>query len=83
MARNSHEAGAATGESVGLCARCRHAATQRNARHNVFWRCLAADHDERLLRYPPLPVRRCPAYEPADRGGETNDGGDQPPTGRA
>lgn len=52
-----------TDAGVGLCSTCRHAATQRNARGSTFWRCRAADRDERLLRYPPLPVARCPAYE--------------------
>ena len=51
---------------VGLCARCRHAATQQSARGSVFWRCRRADTDPRLLRYPPLPVERCHGFEPVD-----------------
>jgi hypothetical protein len=47
---------------VGLCARCSQAIVQRSARGNEFWRCGAADEDARLLRYPPLPVRGCPAF---------------------
>jgi hypothetical protein len=50
---------------VGLCAACAHAATQRSARGSVFWRCLAAERDPRLRRYPPLPVSRCHAFERA------------------
>jgi hypothetical protein len=64
MADRSH---AHVDEEVGLCSACAHAATQVNTRGNVFWRCQAADRDERLLRYPPLPVRRCPAFEAFER----------------
>jgi hypothetical protein len=48
---------------VGLCAACVHAAVQRSAKASEFWRCRAADTDERLLRYPPLPVTDCHAFE--------------------
>jgi hypothetical protein len=51
--------------AVGLCADCAHAATQRSARGSLFWRCRAADRDPTLLRYPPLPVARCHAFERA------------------
>jgi len=61
MADGGHAEG--IDEAVGLCSACVHAATQSNTRGSVFWRCQAADRDERLLRYPPLPVRRCPAFE--------------------
>lgn len=50
---------------TGLCATCRHAVRQENARGGAFWRCRAAERDPRLLRYPPLPVTRCHAFEPA------------------
>jgi hypothetical protein len=49
--------------AVGLCARCTHARVQHTRRGNAFWRCRAADADPRLLRYPPLPVRACPAWQ--------------------
>jgi len=48
---------------AGLCARCRHASVQHNARGSAFWRCRKAEQDESLLRYPPLPVGACHAYE--------------------
>jgi hypothetical protein len=48
---------------VGLCAVCTHAAVQRSARGGEFWRCRAADTCPRLLRYPPLPVTGCPAFQ--------------------
>lgn len=49
---------------VGLCSVCRRAVVQRSARGNEFWRCQAAETDTRLLRYPPLPVDECPAFDP-------------------
>lgn len=49
---------------VGLCARCAHAIQQQSAKGGGFWRCDAANRDATLLRYPPLPVRECPAHQP-------------------
>jgi len=49
---------------VGLCAECKHARVQRNARGSEFWRCLRAETDARFERYPRLPVSQCPGYEP-------------------
>jgi hypothetical protein len=51
---------------VGLCASCAHATLQRSARGSEFWRCRRADVDAALLRYPPLPVRACHAFEPGE-----------------
>jgi hypothetical protein len=51
---------------LGLCADCRHARVQENARGSRFWRCLRAETDLRFARYPRLPVRECPGYERAD-----------------
>ncbi len=51
-------------ERVGLCTGCRLAVVQTNAKGSAFWRCRRADRDERFLRYPPLPVRRCSGFEP-------------------
>jgi hypothetical protein len=51
---------------VGLCAGCRFAALQRSARGGRFWRCRRADSEPGYLRYPPLPVRRCPGFEPGE-----------------
>ncbi len=48
---------------VGLCAKCRHAAAQGNARASVFWRCLRAESDRSYPRYPPLPVENCRGFE--------------------
>jgi hypothetical protein len=49
--------------SVGLCSACLHAAVQRSAKGGAFWRCRAADTGRMQLRYPPLPVVQCPAFE--------------------
>ena len=59
-----------TGDPVGLCACCRHARVQQNARGSTFWRCLRADTDPRFARYPRLPVRECVGFEraPAPEG---------------
>jgi hypothetical protein len=57
------------GEDPGLCGACRHGREQRSARGASFLRCALADRDARFRRYPPLPVRACPGYEPADGGG--------------
>lgn len=48
---------------VGLCLRCRHARAQPTRRGVVFYRCGRSEQDERFLRYPPLPVLRCPGFE--------------------
>jgi len=50
---------------VGLCAECRHARVQRNARGSEFWRCLKAETDPGFERYPRLPVSECAGYERA------------------
>jgi hypothetical protein len=54
-------------ERVGLCVRCAHGRRQESAKGNVFWRCARARSDPRFLPYPPLPVRACPGFEPAQR----------------
>ena len=57
--------------AVGQCSGCRHAARQESDRRSLFWRCLRAESDVDFLRYPPLPVARCPGYEegePRTRG---------------
>jgi hypothetical protein len=61
--------------SVGLCARCKVASVQRSARGGRFWRCGRADTDAAYLRYPPLPVLRCPGFE---EGGKLGSGGAGP-----
>jgi len=50
---------------VGLCAECKHARVQRNARGSEFWRCLRAETDAEFVRYPALPVIQCAGCERA------------------
>jgi hypothetical protein len=61
--------------SVGLCARCASASLQRSARGSEFWRCGRAEADPAYLRYPPLPVLRCPGFE---EGGKLGSEGEAP-----
>jgi hypothetical protein len=59
--------------AVGLCSVCRHVNPVRSARGSLFWRCGRAATDPRFRKYPPLPVLRCPGFEPVTPG-------DAPPT---
>jgi hypothetical protein len=60
---SSGDRSAELARTVGLCARCRHAARQETARGSVFWRCRLAETDARFVRYPRLPVVTCPGFE--------------------
>lgn len=53
-----------TSADVGLCAACRYAIEQRNARGSCFTRCGLADSDPGFNRYPPLPVVECSGFAP-------------------
>ncbi len=50
--------------ATGLCAACRYARRIRNARGSTFLLCGRAAAEPQYSRYPPLPVRHCPGYEP-------------------
>ncbi|HUR87243.1 MAG TPA: DNA-3-methyladenine glycosylase I [Solirubrobacteraceae bacterium] len=50
--------------SAGLCDSCRHQRVVRNTRGSSFSLCRRSKEDERFPRYPRLPVRSCPGYEP-------------------
>ncbi|HTR97616.1 MAG TPA: hypothetical protein VMH61_06910 [Candidatus Acidoferrales bacterium] len=52
---------------VGLCARCVAARRIRTPR-STFWLCTRAADDSRFERYPRLPVRACPGFEPMHEG---------------
>ena len=54
--------------AVGLCATCKWVRIVKNRRGSVFLRCLRADTDSRFVKYPPLPVLRCPGYDRRDPG---------------
>lgn len=52
---------------VGLCSICVHGRRVVSGRGSVFWRCGLSDTDPRFRKYPPLPVTRCPGFEPTVR----------------
>ena len=47
----------------GLCGGCAFARTNQTRRGTTYWRCTRAGWDERLVRYPRLPVLACVGYE--------------------
>ena len=49
---------------TGLCSDCIHARLVESARGSTFVRCARANADSLYPKYPPLPVLRCPGYEP-------------------
>lgn len=55
-----------TSVPVGLCDSCVHHRTIENRRGSRFHMCQRALTDRRFAKYPPLPVLRCPGYEPAE-----------------
>jgi hypothetical protein len=50
----------------GLCGDCRHASVKSTNRGTVYLRCTRSAWDERLPKYPPLPVLDCPGFNRAD-----------------
>ncbi len=51
-------------DPIGQCRTCRHAQTVRTPR-SVFWLCSRSRTEPEFPRYPRLPVRDCPGFEPA------------------
>lgn len=49
----------------GLCGSCAHASRNQTRRGPVYWRCTRAAWDDRLVRYPRLPVLGCVGHTPA------------------
>lgn len=49
---------------AGLCGACRHVSVNATRRGPVYYRCTRASWDERLAKYPRLPVVQCVGYEP-------------------
>ena len=47
----------------GLCGLCGHALVKGTNRGTAYLRCLRASWDERLVRYPRLPVSECVGFE--------------------
>jgi hypothetical protein len=54
----------------GLCAQCRHASVNSTNRGTAYLRCTRASWDDRLVKYPRLPVTGCAGFEPAADGTE-------------
>ncbi len=55
----------ALGSDPGLCWACRHSKVNQTRRGTAYLRCTRAEWDDRLTRYPRLPVLACVGYEPA------------------
>ncbi len=51
------------GVEPGLCAACRHAKLNETRRGTVYLRCMRAEWDVALPRYPRLPVTQCAGFE--------------------
>ena len=51
----------------GLCADCRHALVKQTHRGTAYLRCGRAAWDNRLVKYPPLPVASCEGFAPGDQ----------------
>ena len=54
-------------DTVGLCATCTHARRVSTPR-SVFILCEKSRVDSSYERYPRLPMRACPGYEPEREG---------------
>lgn len=49
---------------IGLCATCQHCRIVKSER-SEFYLCRRSFTQPEYRKYPPLPVLRCPGYEPA------------------
>jgi hypothetical protein len=54
---------------AGMCAECKHAAVKDTKRGTAYLRCTRAEWDDRMVRYPTLPVTSCVGFEPAGAPG--------------
>jgi hypothetical protein len=50
----------------GLCGACRHASVKGTNRGTAYLRCTRASWDDRLARYPRLPVTSCIGFQPTE-----------------
>jgi Protein of unknown function (DUF3500) len=62
------------GEAPGLCRDCRHARVNETRRGTAYLRCGRSAWDDRLVRYPRLPVRDCVGFDPQAGGKDTSGG---------
>ena len=53
--------------SPGLCGDCRHALVKETNRGTAYLRCGRAAWDDRLVKYPRLPMADCPGFAPKDQ----------------
>jgi hypothetical protein len=51
----------------GMCGDCRHALVKETHRGTAYLRCGRAAWDDRLVKYPRLPVTDCEGFAAADR----------------
>ena len=58
---------------IGLCADCQHCRIV-NSERSTFYMCRLALTNPEYRKYPPLPVWRCPGYQP---GADPAEGGDK------
>jgi hypothetical protein len=68
---------------AGLCAICMHRREIRSKRGSSFLLCRRSLTDPRFRRYPPLPVLRCPGFEPGDPDPGRDEGDEGEDRGRA
>lgn len=61
---------------AGLCTVCTHRREIRSKRGSSFLLCRLSLTDSRFRRYPPLPVLRCPGFEPGESDLRTRDEGE-------
>lgn len=59
---------------AGLCDTCQHSRSIVTGKGSVFLMCELSKTDPRFRKYPPLPVMRCPGYEPGDASAENGQG---------
>ena len=57
-------------KTVGLCASCRNVQRVRSSKGSTFYLCRLSAVDSRYAKYPVLPVRTCPGYEPIGKGND-------------
>jgi hypothetical protein len=51
----------------GMCGKCRHALVKETHRGTAYLRCGRAAWDDRLVRYPRLPMTACEGFAPQDQ----------------
>jgi hypothetical protein len=60
----------------GLCGACRHASVKGTNRGTAYLRCTRASWDDRLPRYPRLPVTSCIGFQGAEEPGALGEAAD-------